>query len=69
MCNGGSGFLRGALAAVSLLLLVLCATGDRPAAGQSARVDINALLKQMTLEEKLALVHGARDPEALGQTG
>ena len=68
MCNGGSGVLRGALAAFSPLLLVLCATGNQ-LAGQSTRIDINTLLKQMSLEEKLALVHGARDPEGLGQAG
>ncbi|MCJ1675901.1 glycoside hydrolase family 3 C-terminal domain-containing protein [Streptomyces sp. APSN-46.1] len=35
--------------------------------GSAARID--ALLDQLTLDEKTALLHGARDPAALGQAG
>ncbi|MGW5399781.1 beta-glucosidase [Streptomyces sp. NPDC003952] len=38
-----------------------------PAAGGTARVD--ALLDQLTLEEKTVLLHGGPDPEPLGQAG
>ncbi|MCL6545960.1 MAG: glycoside hydrolase family 3 C-terminal domain-containing protein [Bryobacteraceae bacterium] len=31
--------------------------------------DIHSLLRQMTLDEKLSLLRGARDPESLGQAG
>ena len=53
---------------ISLLLLLTCAAG-RLIAGQSPGTDIGALLKQMTVEEKIALVHGALDPNGLGQAG
>jgi beta-glucosidase len=46
-----------------LLILAMCSTG------RSWGADIAALLKQMTLEEKIALVHGTRDPKGLGQAG
>ena len=46
-----------------LLLLAICTTG------RSWGADIAALLKQMTLDEKIALVHGTRDPQGLGQAG
>jgi beta-glucosidase len=45
------------------LMLLACA-GGRPAA-----TDVRALVKQMTLDEKLSLVHGTRDPNGLGQAG
>jgi beta-glucosidase len=48
---------------VALLLLAMCAAG--PCWG----ADIGALLEQMTLDEKIALVHGTRDPKGLGQAG
>ena len=47
----------------SNLLLVMCL------ASQSSGADIEALLRKMTLDEKLSLVHGARDPNGLGQAG
>lgn len=37
--------------------------------GQSPDARIQALLARMTLEEKLSLVHGTRDPRDLGQAG
>lgn len=46
-----------------LLLLAMCTTV------RSWGADIAALLKQMTIEEKIALVHGTRDPQGLGQAG
>jgi beta-glucosidase len=49
------------------LLLALCTLP-----GQTRRPvpdDVRTLLRQMTLDEKIALVHGARDPEELGQAG
>lgn len=36
---------------------------------QSPDARVESLVRQMTLEEKLALVHGARDPRDLGQAG
>jgi beta-glucosidase len=39
-----------------------------PAAAQSLD-KIQALVRRMTLEEKISLVHGARDPQELGQAG
>jgi beta-glucosidase len=48
---------------VLLLILAMCATG------RCWGADIGALLKQMTLDEKIALVHGTRDPKGLGQAG
>ncbi len=55
--------LRGVLMAAWVLTLVMCA------AGQSSGTDIHTLVEQMTLDEKLALVHGTRDPNGLGQAG
>jgi beta-glucosidase len=46
-----------------LVLLLIC-----PASAQPPD-KIHALLQRMTLEEKIALVHGARDPQNLGQAG
>ncbi len=39
-----------------------------PAAGQSPD-KVQALVGRMTLDEKISLVHGARDPKELGQAG
>ncbi|MYU12958.1 beta-glucosidase, partial [Streptomyces sp. SID8361] len=38
-----------------------------PAPGAAARVD--TLIGRMTLEEKVSLLHGAKDPLSLGQAG
>jgi beta-glucosidase len=38
-------------------------------ASQSSGADIEALVRKMTLDEKLSLVHGTRDPNGLGQAG
>ena len=46
-----------------LFLLLIC-----PAAAQSP-AKVQALVRRMTLEEKISLVHGARDPKELGQAG
>jgi beta-glucosidase len=52
-----------ALAGCFLALLSIC-----PAAAQSPE-KIQALVRRMTLEEKISLLHGARDPKELGQAG
>ena len=52
-----------ALAGCFLALLLI-----RPAAAQSPE-KIQALVRRMTLEEKISLLHGARDPKELGQAG
>ena len=33
------------------------------------RISVRALVGRMTLDEKVSLVHGARDPKDLGQAG
>ncbi|WP_413099027.1 beta-glucosidase [Streptomyces sp. Inha503] len=43
------------------------ATGPAPAREPGSRV--NSLIGRMTLDEKLALLHGAKDPHSLGQAG
>ncbi|WP_378520779.1 beta-glucosidase family protein [Nonomuraea helvata] len=40
-----------------------------PALGPDRRADVDALLRQLTLEEKISLLHGARDPASKGQAG
>ncbi|MFI7636351.1 beta-glucosidase [Nonomuraea sp. NPDC049400] len=40
-----------------------------PAARTARRADVDALLGQLTLEEKISLLHGAKDPAAKGQAG
>ncbi len=47
----------------SLPVLLLCLAGPAGAA------DVSALLRQMSLEEKISLLHGARDPAGQGQAG
>ena len=42
-----------------MFLLALAARGT----------DIQALVRRMTLKEKLSLIHGARDPRDLGEAG
>src|ERR1035438_9700992 len=44
---------------VAMVLLALAARGT----------DIQALVRRMTIEEKISLVHGAGDPQDLGQAG
>jgi beta-glucosidase len=56
--RGGAGRLLAFLLAAAL-----------PAAPQSPEARATALVRQMTLEEKLSLVHGTRDPRELGQAG
>jgi beta-glucosidase len=58
--------LRIGIAAVSLNLVVCVMPGQTQ---RPASADIRVLLRQMTLDEKISLVHGARDPEDLGQAG
>lgn len=54
-------FLRAALAFIATAALAIAADAPSP--------KVRHLLEQMTLEEKLSLVHGFRDPEDLGQAG
>ena len=58
-----------ALCCAAIFLLMMRVAAQGPVAGQSPGVDIHALLRQMTLDEKISLVHGARDPDGLGQAG
>lgn len=57
------------LAAMFFLTLTAYQAGHRQAAAQSQGTDIQALVRRMTLDEKLSLVHGTRDPVNLGQAG
>lgn len=69
MCTAGPIALRRAVA----VMFVLAFAGDeadrRSVVGESQGVDIPALVRRMTLDEKLSLVHGARDPQDLGEAG
>ena len=61
--------LRRVFASVALFaLLIILATGLL-AAEKSPNPKVQTLLRRMTLEEKLTLVHGTRDPEELGEAG
>lgn len=57
------------LAALLSASLIWSLAVAKPAAGQPGRGRIEALLRRMTLDEKLSLVHGTRDPEELGEAG
>jgi beta-glucosidase len=50
-------------------VIVISLAADRQAAGQSGNSEIRGLINRMSLEEKISLLHGARDPESLGQAG
>jgi beta-glucosidase len=53
-----------------LFAFVIASSGAcSQAAGQSGSAEIRALIDRMSLDEKISLVHGARDPESLGQAG
>lgn len=52
-----------------LMLLAFCLSAIGPASVQASNVDIDELINQMTLDEKLAMLHGATDPNSLGQAG
>lgn len=58
---------NGSLSWVHLLLGLLLWWG--PAAAQNSPFRVQALLRQMSLAEKISLLHGARDPNELGQAG
>ncbi|WP_180687027.1 glycoside hydrolase family 3 protein [Streptomyces gossypiisoli] len=57
--------------AVTLLALLEPVATARPATAAPAAgsVRVRALLARLTLDEKISLVHGATDPERLGQAG
>lgn len=52
-----------------LMLLAFCFSAIGPAPAEASSVDIDALIAQMTLDEKLSMLHGASDPNSLGQAG
>ncbi|MGB9486810.1 MAG: glycoside hydrolase family 3 C-terminal domain-containing protein [Terriglobia bacterium] len=54
---------------VVFCILVLISATVLPAAENPPNPKVQSLLSCMTLEEKLALVHGVRDPEERGQAG
>src|SRR4051794_143761 len=55
------------LASVLGLIWVSAARAAEPQRGDHPRVD--ALIAQMTLDEKIDMLHGATDPASLGQAG
>lgn len=55
-------------AGLRLAVLLLLAAAARPASAEATQ-RVLSLLRRMTLEEKLSLVHGARDPAELGGAG
>ena len=61
--------LRRALASLALFALLVVFAATLLAAEKPSNQKVQSLLRCMTLEEKLALVHGARDPEELGEAG
>jgi len=61
--------LRRALAPLALFALLVVFAATLLAAEKPSNQKVQSLLRRMTLEEKLALVHGARDPEELGEAG
>jgi len=68
-----SGKLQAALAAVSVLALAgpatsVAGTPQRPAVKADARARAAAIVAKMTLDEKIALVHGLFPPMAKGKT-
>ncbi|MEV4109612.1 glycoside hydrolase family 3 C-terminal domain-containing protein [Nonomuraea sp. NPDC049695] len=54
---------------VARLLGAALAVAAAPAPRLTRRADVDALLGQLTLEEKISLLHGARDPASRGQAG
>jgi len=50
-------------------LCILALHSPAHAAGKEPSARVQALLRRMTLDEKLRLLHGARDPEDLGEAG
>ncbi|MFD7320257.1 glycoside hydrolase family 3 C-terminal domain-containing protein [Streptomyces sp. NPDC059875] len=67
--RGALWLLGGAVAAAASLATPALATPARatPARRRGGRVD--DLLARLTLDEKVSLLHGARDPKSLGQAG
>ncbi|MEV0235008.1 glycoside hydrolase family 3 C-terminal domain-containing protein [Nonomuraea sp. NPDC050786] len=58
-----------AVAAAPAPVGAAAAAARAPARGRARRADVDALLGQLTLEEKISLLHGARDPASRGQAG
>ena len=61
--------LRHSLASLALFALLVVFSATLFAAERPLNPKVESLLHRMTLEEKLALVHGTRDPEELGEAG
>ncbi len=61
--------LRRALAFLVLLAPLVVSAATLLAAEKPPNPKVQTLLRRMTLEEKLTLVHGTRDPEELGEAG
>jgi beta-glucosidase len=55
--------------ASNALVLSIAVQACLPAPVVAQSLTVRALVQQMTLEEKIMLVHGARDPRDLGQAG
>jgi beta-glucosidase len=54
---------------VPLIVGALVATALVPVASAQAATGVSALIKAMTLDEKISFVHGGTDPQALGEAG
>jgi beta-glucosidase len=54
---------------IALIATALLMPGRVETLAKSSGTDIRALIKQMTMEEKLSLVHGTSDPQTLGEAG
>jgi beta-glucosidase len=61
--------LQRVLAFLALSALLVFFASNLLAAEKPPNSKVQSLLRRMTLEEKLALVHGTRDPEELGEAG
>jgi len=60
---------RSALPSLAPFALFVVSAAALLAAEKPPNQQVQNLLRRMTLEEKLALVHGTRDPEELGEAG
>ena len=63
-----SGFYRAGLGGIAAVAIVATAAGARETAATPARVRADALVARMTLDEKIALLHGLFPPMAAGKT-
>lgn len=61
--------LRSALASLASSAVLVVVVATLFAAEQPPNPKVQSLLRRMTLEEKLSLIHGVRDPKELGEAG